>query len=427
MAVDGPHGRKSAEVGAIDHWRAAPAGIDRKPRAEAAGARPPWGPTTNDETVRPMTSKIAVFRFPIVFPIVRRARPKAPGGRLRAAALMLAVLAATPAAAGFFSSQPLPPAAAVRTAQYVDPAQQMVRIDNLESQVRQLTGRIDELNHQIQMLQSLLKRAQEDNEFRFQQLEGGKPRKSSDAGPALAPAQPAQTAAAPAGSSFSVDGGLGAPPQPLGTLSAPMAADAGAPSESAVGGPLDLSALARGEEPAIPPAADTADTAAPTLDNSLSAGTSSATLAPPPAVAAPPAGDRIAALQAANDPDAAYDAAYASIVAGDYAAAEAAFKRFLADFSKDRQAGNARYWLGESYYARKQYRDAATAFLSAYKDYPKNPKAPDSLLKLGLSLEGLGETSAACATYGELVKKFPKAQSAILGRVTTQRTKLGCP
>ncbi|CAI9418512.1 Cell division coordinator CpoB [Pleomorphomonas sp. T1.2MG-36] len=361
---------------------------------------------------------------------------------LAAAALGLALLAAAPASAGLFGSDPTPPASIPGQQ---DAAQQAVRLDNMEQQMRQLNGRIDELTHQIEQLQNLLKRSQEDTEFRFQQLEGGKGQKRSDvAPPAAAPAvNPTASAGAPmdsvgdgetlqagfaidapgtvAATPPPVDATLGAPPAPLGTLPGAMA-DGAAPSASAVGGPLDLSAIARGDFTPNNTAIDTSGGLAAAASQNLATG---GALAAPPTSAAPP--QQMAAVAPTTvDPGADYDSAYSSIVRGDYAAAETGFKKFLTDFPGDPRAADAQYWLGESYYSRHQYRDAATSYLATYKSHPTSQKAPDSLFKLGLSLEGLGETSAACATYGELTKKFPKAQSGLVSRVTTQKQKLGC-
>ena len=171
-----------------------------------------------------------------------------------AATLGVALLAAAPASAGLFGSDPVPPAGIPGQQ---DAAQQAVRMDNMEQQMRQLNGRIDELTHQIQQLQNLLQRAQEDNEFRLKQLEGGKGQKRSDvAPPAAAPAaNQAASAGAPmvsvgegetlqagfaidapgtvAATPPPVDATLGAPPTPLGTLPGAMA-DSAAPSASAV-------------------------------------------------------------------------------------------------------------------------------------------------------------------------------------------------
>lgn len=368
-----------------------------------------------------------------------------PPSRFRSAALAFAaltLLSAAPASAGLFGSDPVPPASIPGQQ---DAAQQAVRLDNVEQQMRSLNGRIDELTHQIEQLQNLLKRAQEDNEFRLRELEGGKGQKRSDiAPPAAAPAgNPATAAEVPMDSvgngealqaGFAIDAPgtvaatpppadatLGAPPAPLGTLPGAMAGTA-APSTSAVGGPLDLSAIARGDFTPDNSAIGTSGGLAAAASQDLAA---PGTLAPPPATVGEQ--QQMAAVAPTTvDPGADYDRAYSSIVSGDYAAAETGFKKFLTDFPGDPRAADAQYWLGESYFSRHQYRDAATSYLATYKNHPTSQKAPDSLFKLGLSLEGLGETSAACATYGELAKKFPKAQSGLVSRVATQKQKLGC-
>lgn len=386
-----------------------------------------------------------------------------PPSRFRFAALAVAALGAAllttaPASAGLFGSDPTPP---TNIPGQQDAAQQAVRLDNMEQQVRQLNGRIDELTHQIDQLQNLLKRAQEDTEFRLQQLEGGgKSQKRSEAtSPAMPPAASTTTATntaplnsgapmdsvgeggtMPAGFAIdapgavataqpAADGSLGAPPAPLGTLPSTIASDTGVPSASAVGGPLDLSAIARGELAPNNPAIATSGGLAAAASQDLAVGSGSlgaGTLAPPPA-GVPAAPQQMASVApTAVDPGADYDRAYSSIVGGDYAAAETGFKKFLTDFPGDPRAADAQYWLGESYYSRHQYRDAAASYLATYKNHPTSQKAPDSLFKLGLSLEGLGETTAACATYGELTKKFPKAQSGLVSRVTTRKQKLGC-
>ena len=68
---------------------------------------------------------------------------------------------------------------------------------------------------------------------------------------------------------------------------------------------------------------------------------------------------------------------------GDNAGAERSFKAYLQANPKGALAGNAQYWLGESYYARRDYQNAMTAFAEGYKTYKTSPKGPDNLLKLG--------------------------------------------
>ena len=86
----------------------------------------------------------------------------------------------------------------------------------------------------------------------------------------------------------------------------------------------------------------------------------------------------------------------------------------------------AQFWLGETYFARGQYKPAAGAFLKGYQTYARSTKAPDSVLKLGLSLDKLGQKDAACASYAELTVKFPNAPGHVKNRADTERRRLGC-
>jgi tol-pal system protein YbgF len=127
-----------------------------------------------------------------------------------------------------------------------------------------------------------------------------------------------------------------------------------------------------------------------------------------------------------GDPGADYERAYAAILAGDYVLAEASFRGFIATYPGDQRVSDAQYWLGESLFARGLYRDAADEFLSGYKAHPTSGKAADTLLKLGLSLAGLGEREAACSTYAEVLKKYPNSSNALRQRVATEQAVARC-
>jgi TolA-binding protein len=73
-----------------------------------------------------------------------------------------------------------------------------------------------------------------------------------------------------------------------------------------------------------------------------------------------------------------------------------------------------------------QYKDAADSFLKGYTTYSKSSKAPDSLLKLGMTLVALKQKDAACATFGQLKEQFPSASPAIVARNKQERQKAGC-
>ncbi len=121
-----------------------------------------------------------------------------------------------------------------------------------------------------------------------------------------------------------------------------------------------------------------------------------------------------------------YEAAYGQLLQQDYASAETAFDDFLKRFPNDQLAGNAQYWLGETFFVRGQFKAAANAFLKGYQTYGRSVKAPDSLLKLAMSLDRLGQKDAACSSYSELGVKFPNAPVNVKSRADSERRRLGC-
>ena len=120
----------------------------------------------------------------------------------------------------------------------------------------------------------------------------------------------------------------------------------------------------------------------------------------------PAAGSQMATLPPSDSPKDYYDLAYGYILRKEYALAEDGFRTFLRKYPSDRMAPEAQYWLGESLFQRQRYRDAAEAFLNVSTKYESTAKAPDALLRLGQSLAVLGEKEAACASLGEVLRKY---------------------
>ncbi|MBL4601515.1 MAG: tol-pal system protein YbgF [Emcibacteraceae bacterium] len=120
-----------------------------------------------------------------------------------------------------------------------------------------------------------------------------------------------------------------------------------------------------------------------------------------------------------------YDYAYGLVSNAQYEQAEVSFLEFLRAHPKDTLAGNAQYWLGQTYYARGNYADATRSFLEGMSKYPQSPKAPAYLLKVGMSLNLLGEKSEACEIYRELNARFPDSSENTRMRPTEER-KAGC-
>lgn len=152
--------------------------------------------------------------------------------------------------------------------------------------------------------------------------------------------------------------------------------------------------------------------------------------APPPAPT-PPAGGNHAA---AGPPPAVggaqgeqlYHDAFKLLQDGDYAAAEKAFKTFVQRNPQHVLAGNAQYWLGETYYARRDYQSAMVAFAEGYKVYKTSPKGPDNLLKLGITLAVLNKKQEACAVFARFNQDYPRATDLQKRRIDQERQKNGC-
>lgn len=122
-----------------------------------------------------------------------------------------------------------------------------------------------------------------------------------------------------------------------------------------------------------------------------------------------------------------YDYAFGLLSQANYPAAETALQSFLQQHPGDPLAGNAKYWLGETYYVRQLYKEAAVTFAEGFQQYPASTKAPDNLLKLGKSLAALGQTEDACGTQSELLRRFPNAPATILQQAASERQRLACP
>ncbi len=121
-----------------------------------------------------------------------------------------------------------------------------------------------------------------------------------------------------------------------------------------------------------------------------------------------------------------YEQAYGFLLQKDYGAAEQSFDDFLKRHPTHHLAGNAQYWLGETFFVRSQYRPAAAAFLKGYKDFGSSQKAPESLLKLAMSLNRLGQKDAACSSFKELTTKFPTPPAHVRSLAKTERQRAGC-
>lgn len=245
-----------------------------------------------------------------------------------------------------------------------DAAALQTRYNDLAESLRLLQSQTDKLILQMRSLQNTIDRTSADNEFRFQALESGVRR--------------ANTGISSTSDASEVIGYVkrAAPIAEMAGASAPIAA-----AQERLVGEGDLSVLQ---------------------------------------------GFGDAGRTPLGDPKALYDRGLKDLQAGNYAAAELDFSQLLAAHPGHDLAGHAQYWLGETHYVRRQYKQAAQAFLGGYTTYATSKKAPDSLLKLGMTLTAMGEKKTGCDAFAELNAKFPDATDAVRKRADIERKRADC-
>ena len=127
-----------------------------------------------------------------------------------------------------------------------------------------------------------------------------------------------------------------------------------------------------------------------------------------------------------DTPEKQYEFATSFLKVGDYNTAERALKEFVQTNPSHQLAGNAQYWFAETFRIRQLYVDAASAYLEGYQKYPKSEKAPDNLLKLGVSLVQIGEKDQGCIMITSLEKEYPDASQSILQKAKYEEKKFEC-
>jgi tol-pal system protein YbgF len=121
-----------------------------------------------------------------------------------------------------------------------------------------------------------------------------------------------------------------------------------------------------------------------------------------------------------------YEFAVSFMKIGDYETAEFALQEFIEKNKDHDLAGSAQYWYGETFRIRQLYSDAATAYLDGYQNYPKSKKAPDNLLKLGITMVQLGEKDQGCKMISGIKKEYPKASKSVLQKAQYEQKKFKC-
>lgn len=259
------------------------------------------------------------------------------------------------------------------------------RVSGIEDTMRRLTGQIEVLSHRLDLMDQRLDRMQREVDLASHSAPALSDDTGGQAGPNGVPDETVpnadsgnQVATAPAAPT-----GLAPPAHPLGTIPA--------------GTPL--------------PQPKTGTAAGATADSGVNG-----TAVPGPAQT----------LAQADEADAKedFDSAMQLLTRAQYDQASQAFRSFADAHPDSDLAPQAVYWTGDiAYSTTKDYEGAARNFAELLKKYPKSPRAPQGMLKLGLSLIALGQKKEGCVTLAALPRQYPNADAGLVRQARAERRK----
>lgn len=327
-------------------------------------------------------------------------------GRLRPAFLIAVLMAgvAVPAlgAGSFFGPQsPSRDDGRILVAQNNQAAELLVRIQDLEQQVRELTGRVEGLEFQLRQLLKV----NEDFEYRLQELEGTAPVGKPQAAVPTDGVTPSDALPQDQNPVVSADTPMHELPSTPDQLPADLA---DVPELSHEDIPMD--GIGESADPLLRGGIDQLGT----LEGDDFANVPLDLNLPQTALSS---GDAKAQFEAGRD----------AMNRGDYAFASEQLAQFLEYYPEDPLAPDAVNYLGEALIQQSDFQQASQVLAQGYIDYSKSNRAPDIMLRLGVALSGLGQAELACENFAKLRERYPNVAPRFKQRLEEEAQKAQCP
>ena len=130
-----------------------------------------------------------------------------------------------------------------------------------------------------------------------------------------------------------------------------------------------------------------------------------------------------ASKQPTSDAEELYGKAFQLFRGGQFEAARTEFANYLKRYPDTELADNSQFWLGECYYAEKNYREAIAAYEKTIKKYPKSDKVSSAMLKQGMAFLELGDNTAGKILLKKVVKTYPQSNQAKIAKSKLARIK----
>jgi tol-pal system protein YbgF len=192
----------------------------------------------------------------------------------------------------------------------------------------------------------------------------------------------------------------------------PAPAPSAVPESPTAGTPPAAPAAPSAPAPAVPtpPPAPTAPAAPSQRATPTPPSMPTRPTTPAPSVTPTPPGAPARPAPRAGNPEQEYANALATFRAREHGQAVLDLLDFIAKYPQHSLAGNAQYWIGEAYWAQRDYRQALVEFEKVFEHGPG--KAPDALVKIGLCHVRLHNLPRAQQAWQRAVREYPRSEAA---------------
>ena len=130
---------------------------------------------------------------------------------------------------------------------------------------------------------------------------------------------------------------------------------------------------------------------------------------PPPMIGGDGEGDSESDI---NTSEAIFEGGMDDYMRGNIESARGQFMDYLALYPSHSKAGEAQYYLAETYYSAADYEEAARQFEQVFRRYPLSPLAPDALYKQGMAFLRMRDRDGAQKVFEDVIKRFPSKSVA---------------
>jgi len=111
-----------------------------------------------------------------------------------------------------------------------------------------------------------------------------------------------------------------------------------------------------------------------------------------------------------------YRNAYETFHRGDLEGARGKFEAFLRQYPNTELSDNAQFWIGETFYLKKDYEKAIIEYEKAIVKYPEGDKIPSAIFKQALSFLELNDKTNARSLFKRVIERYPRSDQAEMAR-----------